>query len=82
MADIPGVHLELETGIGPQPPGPPATGVPTPPQAVSAQEICRRKFGHEAPSDPRERARRLRFLAGRGFPAEVAWQAVRGETED
>jgi regulatory protein len=47
-----------------------------------AQEICRRKFGHEAPSDPRERARRLRFLAGRGFPAEVAWQAVRGETED
>jgi regulatory protein len=47
-----------------------------------AQEICRRRFGDAVPSDLRERARRLRFLAGRGFPAEVARRAVQGETED
>ena len=35
-----------------------------------AAELCRRRFGALA-GDPSERARRMRFLAGRGFSAEV-----------
>ena len=35
-----------------------------------AQQLWQRRFGH-APSDPRERARQMRFLAGRGFGGDV-----------
>ena len=35
-----------------------------------AAELWRRRFGAAA-SDPRERARQARFLAGRGFSGEV-----------
>ena len=54
-------------------------GLRLPPQALEqlrhselqrAAELCRRRFGAPA-DDPSERARRMRFLAGRGFSAEV-----------
>ena len=40
-----------------------------------AQDLWRRRFG-QAPSDPRERARQMRFLAGRGFDADVIRRIV------
>ena len=45
-----------------------------------AQEIWRRRFGEPATSAA-ERARQMRFLAGRGFEGEVIRRVVRG-TED
>ncbi len=36
-----------------------------------AREVWRRKFGGQAPTDPRERARQGRFLLARGFASEV-----------
>lgn len=41
-----------------------------------ASEVRRRKFG-DSPSTPTERARQARFLAGRGFSADVIWQVLR-----
>ena len=32
-----------------------------------AERVYHKRFGHEAPSDAKERAKRLRFLQGRGF---------------
>ncbi len=46
-----------------------------------AQEVWLRKFGAAA-SDARERARQMRFLAGRGFSAEVIRRVIRGGTDD
>ncbi|MBI5718215.1 MAG: regulatory protein RecX [Burkholderiales bacterium] len=40
-----------------------------------AQDLWRRRFG-QTPSDPRERARQIRFLAGRGFDADVIRRIV------
>jgi regulatory protein len=46
----------------------------------TARAIWRKKFG-EPPRDAAERARQMRFLAGRGFPAEVVRQVVGGEDD-
>lgn len=40
-----------------------------------ARELWRRRFGQPA-TDARDRARQMRFLAGRGFPAEVIRRVV------
>lgn len=42
-----------------------------------AQEVWRRRFGSPA-TDARERARQMRFLAGRGFDGDVIRRVVRG----
>ena len=44
-------------------------------EAERAREVWRRKFG-EAASDPRERAKQMRFLAARGFSGEVVRRVV------
>ena len=46
-----------------------------------ARELWRRRFG-KAPADAAERARQVRFLAGRGFEGEVIRRVVRGLEED
>lgn len=48
-----------------------------------AQDIWRRRFGTAA-SDPKERARQMRFMAGRGFESDVIRRVVQGaaDTED
>ncbi|MCW7538961.1 recombination regulator RecX [Aquabacterium sp. A7-Y] len=45
-----------------------------------AQAVWQRKFG-EAAAEPAERARQMRFLAGRGFSAEVIRRVVRGDDD-
>jgi regulatory protein len=47
-------------------------------EPARAREVWRRKFGGEAPSEPGERARQMRFLAARGFSAEVIRRVVGG----
>ncbi|MDO9071883.1 MAG: recombination regulator RecX [Rubrivivax sp.] len=42
-----------------------------------AQEVWRRRFG-SPPVDAAERARQMRFLAGRGFEGDVIRRVVRG----
>ena len=46
-----------------------------------AREVWRRRFG-QAPSHPAERARQMRFMAGRGFDGDVIRRVVRGLEED
>lgn len=46
----------------------------------AARALWQRKFGR-APADASERARQMRFLAARGYPAEVIRQVVAG-TDD
>ena len=46
-----------------------------------ARDVWMRKFGEPA-SDPSGRARQMRFLAGRGFSAEVIRRVVRGVDDD
>lgn len=46
-----------------------------------ARAVWQRKFG-EPPVDPAERARQMRFLAGRGFSAEIIRRVVAGATDD
>ena len=46
-----------------------------------AREVWRRKFGQPA-SDPRERAKQMRFLAARGFSGEAIRRVVAGADED
>jgi regulatory protein len=46
-----------------------------------ARAIWQRRFGMPA-ANPAERAKQARFLAARGFPAEVVRQVVRGVEED
>ena len=41
-----------------------------------AREVRQRKFG-DSPVPASDRARQARFLAGRGFSAEVIWQVLR-----
>lgn len=36
-----------------------------------AREVATRRFGAGAPADWKERAKRARFLQGRGFPADI-----------
>ncbi len=45
-----------------------------------AREVQQRKFG-SPPSTPADRSRQARFLAGRGFSAEVVWQVLRGTAD-
>jgi regulatory protein len=61
-------------------------GLSLPPQALQqlrgselkrAAELCRRRFAGP-PADARERARRMRFLAGRGFSGDVIRRALSG----
>ena len=46
-----------------------------------ARTIWERKFGQPA-VDPRERARHMRFLAGRGFAADIIHRVVQGGDND
>lgn len=46
-----------------------------------AREVWRRRFGVPA-ADAAERAKQMRFLAGRGFDGEVIRRVVQGATED
>lgn len=46
-----------------------------------AKEVWRRRFG-EAATDAAERARQMRFLAGRGFEGEVIRRVVRGAEDE
>lgn len=46
-------------------------------EKARAREVQQRKFG-SPPATPADRARQARFLAGRGFSAEVVWQILRG----
>ena len=39
-------------------------------ELARAQEVWRRRFGHP-PADAAERARQMRFLAGRGFEGDI-----------
>jgi regulatory protein len=46
-----------------------------------ARAVWQKKFDR-APADPAERARQMRFLASRGFAAEVVRRVVQGTDED
>ena len=46
-----------------------------------ARDVWRKKFGTPA-QDGAERARQMRFLAARGFDAEVVRRVMRGATDD
>lgn len=46
-----------------------------------AQALWQKKFGAPA-ADPAERAKQMRFLAGRGFSAEVIRRVVRNADDD
>ena len=50
-------------------------------EATRAREVWRRKFGQPA-SDPRERAKQMRFLAARGFSTDAIRRVVSGADED
>jgi regulatory protein len=50
-------------------------------EVARAHEVWRRKFG-EATEDPRTRAKHMRFLASRGFGAEVIRRVVKGAFDD
>ncbi|MGM9487821.1 regulatory protein RecX [Ideonella sp. YS5] len=47
-----------------------------------ARAVWQRKYGGTPPSDPAERARQMRFLAARGFAAEVVRRVVGGRDDD
>lgn len=46
----------------------------------TARAVWRKKFG-APPRDAAERAKQMRFLAGRGFPADVVRKVVGGEED-
>lgn len=46
-----------------------------------AREVWQRKFGEVAP-DAASRARQARFLAARGFAADVVWRIVGGRVDE
>ena len=50
-------------------------------ELARAREVWRKKFG-QLPVDASERARQLRFMAGRGFSAEVARRVLGGAAEE
>lgn len=50
-------------------------------EAARAREVWSRKFGQVA-ADAAERARQVRFLAGRGFSSEVIRRVVQGTGDD
>lgn len=51
-------------------------------ELARAREVWRRKFGGEAPADAPARAKQMRFLAARGFAAEVIRRLVGGRDDD
>jgi regulatory protein len=46
-----------------------------------AREVWRRRFG-KPPADAAERARQMRFMAGRGFESDVIRRVVQGADDD
>lgn len=50
-------------------------------ELARAQEVWRRRYG-SAPADAAERARQMRFLAGRGFEGDVIRRVVRGSSDE
>lgn len=46
-----------------------------------AREVWQRRFG-QPPADPDERARQMRFMAGRGFESDVIRRVVQGAEDD
>lgn len=52
-----------------------------PTELERAREVWHRRFG-AAPADAPERARQMRFLAGRGFDSEVIRRIVQGGDDD
>lgn len=50
-------------------------------EAARARDVWSRKFGQVA-ADAAERARQVRFLAGRGFSSEVIRRVVQGASDD
>lgn len=49
-------------------------------EVESARTVWRRKFAR-APRNPKERARQIRFLQGRGFDFDTIMKVVKGEEE-
>lgn len=47
---------------------------------ASARSVWSKKFGHP-PADAVERAKQMRFLAGRGFPLDVVRRVVGGDDD-
>ncbi len=47
---------------------------------AAARAVWLKKFG-QAPRDAAERAKQMRFLAGRGFPAEIVQRVIGGEED-
>jgi regulatory protein len=47
-----------------------------------AREVWLRKFGGVVPTEPAERMRQMRFLATRGFPADVVYRVVGGTLDE
>lgn len=50
-------------------------------ELARAREVWGRKFGGPA-TDPKEKARQIRFLVSRGFAAEVVRKVVQGANDD
>lgn len=50
-------------------------------ELARAREVWRRKYGGAPTTEPAERARQMRFLAARGFPAEVVRKVVGGRDD-
>jgi len=47
-----------------------------------ALESCQRRFGDQPPGDPKEYARRMRFLVNRGFSFEDAKRAIQSKESE
>jgi regulatory protein len=50
-------------------------------ELARAREVWQRRFG-SPPSDAQERAKQMRFLAGRGFDTDVIRRVVRGTDDE
>jgi regulatory protein len=51
-------------------------------ELARARAVWARKFGGETATDAAGRARQMRFLAGRGFSADVIRRVIKGDGED
>lgn len=49
---------------------------------TQALDACRRRFGETPPNNPKEYARRMRFLVNRGFSFDEAKKAINTPAED
>lgn len=49
---------------------------------TQALDACRRRFGETPPDNPKEYARRMRFLVNRGFGFDEAKKAINTPAED